>query len=148
MTEYNLGHVVGNGIESIILLETVGLVHTYRITFTDGSVFDFEVTDGSDGLSANIVTSWQSTPSDTSVPSEKLVKDTVDGKANENHASTGTNYGVGTSNNYGHCRVINNLTTNSYSDGQALSAYQGKLLQDQIDSLEDSINGIEEDMLQ
>ena len=148
MTEYNLGHVVGNGIESIELLSTIGLVKTYRITFTDGSTFDFEVTDGSDGQSANIVTSWSSPLSDTAVPSEKLVKNTVDGKANENHASTGTTYGVGTGSNYGHCRVVNNLTTNSYSDGQVLSAYQGKVLQDQINDLEDSIDGIEEDMLQ
>ena len=148
MTEYNLGHVVGNGIDSIELLSTVGLVKTYRITFTDGSFFDYEVTDGSDGESANIVTSWSSPLSDTAVPSEKLVKDTVDGKANENHASTGTTYGVASGSNYGHCRVVNNLTTNSYSDGFVLSAYQGKVLKDLIDSLEDSIDGIEEDMLQ
>jgi len=36
----------GNGIESITLLQTVGLVKTYRILFTDGDHFDFNVTDG------------------------------------------------------------------------------------------------------
>lgn len=44
----------GNGIESIDLFSTVGLVKTYRITFTDATTFDFEVTDGSDGSSSNL----------------------------------------------------------------------------------------------
>ena len=39
----------GNGIESIVLYATVGLVKTYRITFTDATTFDFDVTDGADG---------------------------------------------------------------------------------------------------
>lgn len=42
----------GNGIESIELLSTVGLVKTYRITYTDESTFDFEVSDGEDGTDA------------------------------------------------------------------------------------------------
>lgn len=53
---------------------------------------------------------------------------TVDGKAPTSHASSATTYGVGTTANYGHCKTINNLTTSSYSNGQALSAYQGYLL--------------------
>lgn len=36
----------GNGIESITLTSTVGAVHTYTITFTDGDTTTFEVTDG------------------------------------------------------------------------------------------------------
>ena len=36
----------GNGIASVTLISTVGAVKTYRITFTDGNHFDFEVTDG------------------------------------------------------------------------------------------------------
>lgn len=44
------------------------------------------------------------------------------------HASTGTTYGVGTTTSYGHCKVINNLTTSSASDGNALQAYQGYVL--------------------
>ena len=39
-----------------------------------------------DGLSGNIVTSWQTTTSDSKVPSEKLVKDSLDGKASSTHA--------------------------------------------------------------
>ena len=49
-------------------------------------------------------------------------------KAPTSHASSATTYGVGTTANYGHVKTINNLTTSSYSDGQALSAYQGYLL--------------------
>ena len=39
----------GNGIDSVTLLSTSGRVKTYRITFTDGTHFDFSVTDGQDG---------------------------------------------------------------------------------------------------
>ena len=39
----------GNGIESIVLQSTVGLVKTYRITFTDATTFDFEVSNGAQG---------------------------------------------------------------------------------------------------
>ena len=48
------------------------------------------------------------------------------------HRSTGTSYGVGNATYYGHCKVINNLTTSSHTDGYALSAYQGYLLNNKI----------------
>ena len=49
-------------------------------------------------------------------------------KAPKSHASTNTTYGVGTGSNYGHCKTINNLTRSSFTNGEALSAYQGYLL--------------------
>ena len=39
----------GNGIESTELISTVGLVKTYRITYTDGTTFDYDVTGGEQG---------------------------------------------------------------------------------------------------
>lgn len=54
------------------------------------------------------------------------------GKAPNSHASSATTYGVGTTTNYGHCKTINNLTQSSHVDGTALSAYQGKVLNDLI----------------
>lgn len=57
----------------------------------------------------------------------------LSGKAPKSHAASGTTYGVGTASNYGHCRVINNLTTSSATNGYALQAYQGKILKDLID---------------
>lgn len=53
--DFDIGNVVGppgntgNGIKSIELLSTSGLVKTYRITFTDDTHFDFSVSDGEDG---------------------------------------------------------------------------------------------------
>ena len=41
--------VAGNGISNISLLSTVGLVKTYRITYTDDTTFDYTVTDGANG---------------------------------------------------------------------------------------------------
>ena len=45
------------------------------------------------------------------------------------HASTATTYGVGTTSSYGHVKTINNLTTSSHTNGNALSAYQGYVLE-------------------
>ena len=45
------------------------------------------------------------------------------------HASSASTYGLGTTSNYGHVKTINALTQSSHSDGTALSAYQGYLLQ-------------------
>lgn len=39
----------GNGIANISLISTVGLQKTYRITYTDGTHFDYVVTDGAAG---------------------------------------------------------------------------------------------------
>lgn len=36
----------GNGIAKIEKISTVGLIDTYRITFDDGSTFDYEITNG------------------------------------------------------------------------------------------------------
>lgn len=46
----------GNGISGISLISTVGKAKTYRITFTDGSTYDFTVTDGADGTGAGDMT--------------------------------------------------------------------------------------------
>lgn len=54
------------------------------------------------------------------------------GKAPNSHASSGTTYGVGTTANYGHCKTINGLTQSSHVNGNALSAYQGKVLNDKV----------------
>jgi len=86
MVSYNLGNVkgpAGKGIQSITKTGTVGLVDTYTITYSDGTTSTFTVTNGSSG--ADIVTSWETTLSDSKVPSEKLTKDTLDGKASNSH---------------------------------------------------------------
>lgn len=55
-------------------------------------------------------------------------------KAPVSHASSGTTYGVGTTVNYGHCKVRNDLLAAVFSNGEALSAYQGYLLNNRIDN--------------
>lgn len=49
-----------------------------------------------------------------------------------NHSSPQDVYGKGTTANYGHNKVINNLLSANYVDGEALAAYQGKVLADLI----------------
>ena len=164
--DFNLGHVVGdpgpkgdkgdtgNGIASIVLRSTSGKVKTYRITFTDGNTFDYQVTDGSDA-SVTIVSSWNSTTSDSKVPSEKLTKDSLDAKANTGHTHTisnvtnlqttldgkassththtisdVTNLQTNLNNKVNTSDIANNLTTTS--SGKVLDARQGKALADLI----------------
>lgn len=90
MTQYDLGKVVGsdgqqgakgddgNGIASITKTGTSGLVDTYTIAFTNGTSTTFTITNGSDAT-VTIVSSWSTTTSDSKVPSEKLVKEYIDG---------------------------------------------------------------------
>ena len=52
----------------------------------------------------------------------------IPSKAPTNHASADNTYGLGSSANYGHLKVENNLTQSSYEMATALSAYQGYLL--------------------
>lgn len=63
----------------------------------------------------------------------------LNNKAPTSHASSSTTYGVATSSSYGHAKVINNLTTSSSSNGYALHAYQGYLLNNRLEDVEDII---------
>lgn len=49
-------------------------------------------------------------------------------KAPVNHASAENTYGLGSSANYGHVKIENNLNQSAYAAATALSAYQGYLL--------------------
>lgn len=66
----------------------------------------------------------------------KVVNTQLSGKAPTNHASTATTYGLGTTSNYGHVKLANNVTTSSSTNGLALDAYQGKVLNDKINALD------------
>lgn len=55
------------------------------------------------------------------------------------HASSANTYGLGSTSNYGHVKTINGLTQSSHVDGTALSAYQGKVLNDKITALTNKV---------
>lgn len=67
--------------------------------------------------------------------SDKLGNKLPSEYAQTNHASAATTYGPGTPTLHGHVKTINALTQASHIDGTALSAYQGKVLNDKIDNL-------------
>lgn len=52
------------------------------------------------------------------------------------HASTEWTYGPGTSTEYGHCRIIDNLNTSTNSTGYALSAHQGYVLEQKFGTVQ------------
>lgn len=90
---------------------------------------------------SNKVTNISPSSTDTQYPSAKLVYNQLNNKAPTSHASSSTTYGVATNSNYGHTKVINNLTTSVASNGQALNAYQGKVLNDnKIDKNDFNVN--------
>ena len=154
--DFNLGHVVGdpgpkgdkgdtgNGIASIVLRSTSGRVKTYRITFTDGDYFDYQVTDGSDA-SVTIVSSWNSTTSDSKVPSEKLTKDSLDAKANTGHTHTISNVtnlqttldGKASSTHTHTISDVTNLQTTL--DGKASSSHSHSI--SDVTNLQTNLNG-------
>lgn len=60
----------------------------YHDTSTDDIVLEYDSASGGGsggGSSVDIVTSWEQTLSDEKVPSEKLVKDSLDGKSDTSH---------------------------------------------------------------
>lgn len=86
-----------------------------------------------EGATKNIIDTALSTSS-TNAVQNKLITTALNGKAPNGHASTSNTYGLGSTSNYGHVKTINSLTQSSHSDGTALSAYQGKILKDLVDS--------------
>lgn len=154
MTEYDLGKVVGddgatgNGIASITKTGTSGKVDTYTILYTDGNTDTFTITNGDDA-SVDIVTSWNSTTSDIKVPSEKLTKNSLDGKISKSQTS-GLVKNDGTIDTTAYLTsaaisgmltssdIADNLTTDNAS--KVLSAKQGKVLKDLIGNAISYIN--------
>ncbi len=61
---------------------------------------------------------------------------TVNGKAPKDHASGSNTYGIGTDTKYGHLKVVDNLTTTASTTGTALSANQGRVLNEKISALQ------------
>lgn len=48
------------------------------------------------------------------------------------HATSATTYGVGSSSNYGHVKIRDNLDRSGYVSGEALASHQGKVLDEKI----------------
>lgn len=60
------------------------------------------------------------------------------------HVGTTEKYGLGSTNEYGHCKTRDNLTAQAYVKGEALSAYQGQLLNNRLSTIESSSSQLQE----
>lgn len=78
--------------------------------------------------SADYVVDSALSSSSTNPVQNNVINTALSGKAPTSHSSSATTYGVGSTSNYGHCKTVNGLTTSSHSDGLALGAYQGYVL--------------------
>ena len=94
-----------------ITSDSSGDVVIYTIHFNDGS--DYSLTTGSGGGSVDIATSWGSTLSDAKVPSEKLTKESLDGK-------------ISTSTTSGLVKNDGSIDTNTYLTSSSLGNYVQK----------------------
>lgn len=56
------------------------------------------------------------------------------------HSSNSTVYGVGTTGEYGHVKLVDHCNRDSCKDGEALSSHQGYVLNDKIDAINDSLS--------
>ena len=54
--------------------------------------------------------------------------------ARTNHADTGNSFGLASNSLFGHVKIINDLNQNSFKEGLALSANQGKVLLDKVNA--------------
>lgn len=61
--------------------------------------------------------------------------------AQKSHSSSTTEYGVGSSSQYGHNKVIDNLNSSQFVAGESLSAYQGNVLKNLINQNSAAIIG-------
>lgn len=136
--------LITKGIEDLKIFEVLNAGNTNTLTYLNNNVsspktniiyFVKKNSDASDGL--NITFDLYSYNNEW-VKLDNLTLNLSDIPP-KNHASSATTYGVGTSNNYGHVKVINGLTQSSHADGTALSAYQGKLLNDNLSNKQDTL---------
>jgi hypothetical protein len=79
-----------------------------KVTETDGKITGVSVSTDNTENKNNKVTSWSSTPSDTKYPSEKLVKDTIDGLPDITVTSSSVSDGTNTFNKYVHPTTAGN----------------------------------------
>lgn len=131
LDEYNIERVVPMGVPYISL--SIG--QRVYVTVPNGDINKMyisgiymqtnrgQVNMGTSTISPNSIGAY------TSAQVDNLLSD----KAQKYHASSSTDFGLGTGSLYGHVKIINGLTQNSHVDGTALSAYQGKVLKGLID---------------
>lgn len=79
-----------------------------KVTEVDGEITAVNITTDNTENKNNKVTSWSSTPSDTKYPSEKLVKDTIDGLPDITVTSSSVSDGTNTFNKYVHPTTAGN----------------------------------------
>ncbi len=113
--------------EAILSAENIIAGDNVTVT-TNGN--DVTISTSGGGSDVNVVDNLTSTSTTSALSANqgRVLKSAVDGKSATSHASTSTTYGVGTASNYGHVKLVNNLTTTT--TGSALDARQGKALQD------------------
>ena len=83
------------------------------------------------GSGNNITYSWEKMDSDILDELTVSWNDLTDKPSSftpSSHAVNASTYGLGTTGVYGHVKTVNGLTTSSHSNGLALSAYQGYVL--------------------
>lgn len=122
----NQWHVTGECIDE--LQDKLSKENTARTTHESNKSNPHGVTKAQVGL-GNV-----DNTSDVNKPISTATQAALNDKAPTSHASSGTTYGIGTQTNFGHVKVVDNLNATNIN-GYALSAAQGKVLNDKIDAI-------------
>lgn len=120
-----------SGLDTDVTVDAIQTTGTHIADITvDGTKTELYAPEG--GSDVDIVTSWETSPSDAKVPSEKLVKESLDALNDDIDAKQDK-----LTNPLTQSDVVDNLT--STSTVLPLSANQGKALKDSLDALGTSV---------
>ena len=67
------------------------------------------------------------------------VSENVLKKMNVSHSSETDEFGLGNQDKFGHVKVVDSLTSVEFVPGEALSAYQGKVLSDTVSNISQEV---------
>ena len=94
-----------------------------------------------DNLTYNINATTVAGKDLTHVVTMEDIERLLNGKSDKPHAViNGDEYGKGSTSKYGHVRLVNNLGSSAFVDGEALAANQGKIINDLINTVQEQNN--------
>lgn len=117
------------GLGNVPNVTTNNQTPTYTIASTLTALVSGEIFTTAMGKIAKAVSSLISHLADSVSHITATERSTWNAKASASHADANGTNGLGSLGVYGHIKLVNNLTTSAYSDGVALSPYQGYVLQ-------------------
>ena len=138
----------GDGTWKDVPAELSGLTDVSLGTLANGDVLNYNSTsqkweNAALGTAASKDSTNAVTQNSTDLVESGAVYTELIGKAPTSHASSSDTYGLGTTANYGHNKIIDNLTKTALTDGESLSAHMGNSLGKMIAPVQANLTAIQ-----